>query len=216
MMIYRNAKILLTVSCVLLSLMGCGSVLSSLETTKNIKKDNQGKLQCPTQSEDNCWVRSLQLISQCLPSSINGELTSDRRFCQNRQGLIVHFLNPYDLKPKSDTIEFDVYNREFKCFHIKKQGDNLAITNSPYGDIRLEILDAQTGAMSISCLFGESILINSKTVSENCFLQKAKALQDWPQALFSFKEDTNNRNFLFFMEGLGLGQEPIFNCSEGK
>lgn len=112
--------------------------------------------------------------------------------------------------------KFTVNNGDRKCFHVKKQGDNLAITGSPYGEIRLDILDTNTGAMAISCLFGESIQINSKTVSENCTSQAMKTFKDWPQAVFTSEEEKSARNFMFSFVGLGLGHAPVFNCKERK
>jgi len=216
MTIYKVIKTLFSVclfSCLLAS---CGSALSSLETQQKKNTGNQQKPTCPIDSADNCWVRSLQLIGQCLPPSLVGELTPDRRFCRNSEGLMVYFNNPYDLKPDSKQVDFEVYSRNRKCFRVHKDGNNIAITDSPYGEIRLDSSNTHDGFIQISCLFGESVTIDPKTLTENCSSQKVKTFNDWPDAVFSSEQDNSTRNFMFSFVGLGLGDAPVFHCKESR
>ena len=199
---------------VLAFVVSCSGINSELDTAYIENPEINEKPKCQFKPTNNCWTQSMALLMGCIDAPVPNDvdvLTDDKRFCSNKSGKLIEFVNPLALVEKR-SIEFKVYNTKTKCFSFKGTSQSFVIDQSEYG--RLSVRKNNSGNIEVQCFFGESFEIPAEAVEKGCQGEALKVGDYLPKAsLFSF-QDGEDSGYQFIFQGLSGQPQALFKCYE--
>lgn len=199
---------------VLVFVTSCSGINSELDTSFIENPDVNEKPKCNFKPANNCWTQSMALLMGCIDTPAPNDvdvLTDDKRFCSNKSGKLVEFVNPLALVEKK-SIEFKVYNTKTKCFRFKGTSRSFIIDQNEFG--KLSVQRNAAGDVEVQCFFGESFVIPAAATEKGCHGESLKVGDYLPKASLNSFIEGEDSGFQFFFQGMGGASQALFKCYE--
>ena len=199
---------------ILLFITNCSGINSEGDTAYIPDKPNFQKPRCNFKASNNCWTKSVALLSNCLGPEAPNEVDvfkDGNKYCSNSSGKLIVFPRPFQLEDEG-IIEFEAWNKK-KCFDFKGDDQSFEIDGGlELG--KLSVAKQANGDIQVQCFHNESFVIPAEAVENGCQGVSNKVGDYLPKAsLFSFQE-VEDFGYQFVFQGVGGSPQSIFKCYE--
>lgn len=195
-------------------LTACDGWNSELKVPSTAPPSVNQKPICNFKAQDNCWIRSIDLLRGCLPSpEIEGVFTDDLEFCSTAEDEKVIFKDSLEdyVSGKESLLEFNVYKGSRTCFHFVGNKNYFRIDQENLGFMEFQTLD--DGDVEVSCFSGQKFIVPFQAKEKGCRGEKANTTQYIPSALLS-RLKGQKLGYQFQFTGLGQDAATVFQCRE--
>lgn len=199
---------------VLLFLVSCSGMNSELDTVFVPDKDISEKPRCQFKPTNNCWTKSVALLSSCMepenPEDID-VFVENKRFCSNKSSKLVEFPNPLQFQDEN-SMEFRLINlvKGNTCFHYKQNGSSFTVDENEFGKLHVKTLD--NGDIHVQCFFDEEFIVPAEAVEKGCQGASLKVGEYIPKAFVRSFHESEDSGYEFMFQGLGGSPRPVFKC----
>jgi hypothetical protein len=200
-------------------LTACSGWSSELNTALVEGKKSSAKPLCSFDISENCWQRSVDLLSQCAPVVSNQpeQLLEKQRGCVSSAGKVVLFEDQSLTGAAEDPgvpLSFSVYQGQKHCYDFFGRPYDFSIESPDYGSLR--VLKKANGDLQVNCFFGEGFTITWQAQEQGCQGQK---LHNQP-LVTSFELDKTSEpgetkqfaSYRLVLFGVGVVGQPLFHC----